>query len=194
MTGEIAALVRRHARGGPLLFLGDDQGALDLVRDSTDGAAPAVVYGRGRNVANVRAEVELVDLDIEHDPFPAVDGAFDVVVCSQWLMSMGDIGHALDEAWRVLRPNGLLVVSTTNLSALHNCVLLALGRQPSTIALDGPHPRGFAIHSTTRFLRAGGRFRLVAVRGVGLHPLTSRAVPRPLRTYAHTVVWALTKT
>jgi SAM-dependent methyltransferase len=193
MTSEIAALVMRHATGTSMLFLGDDQGVLRLLRGSTDGTEAAVVYGRGRSVANVRGPVEVVDVDLGREAFPAADGAFDVVVCNQWLMAVSDISQSIDEAWRVLSADGLLVVSTANLSALHNAVLLLLGRQPSTIALDGPHRRGFAIHSMTRFLQGDGRFRVVSVTGVGLHPFTSRVIPRPLRTYSHTVVWALRK-
>jgi SAM-dependent methyltransferase len=193
MTSEIAALVDRLATGSSLLFLGDDQGVWNRIPGRTNGSSEAVMYGRGRNVAGAPGSVELVELDLERDPFPAADDSFDVVVCNQWLMTLKNISHPIAEAWRVLAPDGLLVVSTANLSALHNCLLLVLGRQPSTIALEGPHPRGFAIHSMTRFFHAGDRFRVVAVRGIGLHPFTSRVVPGPLRTYSHTVVWALKK-
>jgi SAM-dependent methyltransferase len=192
MTSEIAALVGRHATRSSVLFLGDDQGVVQLLREK-DGVHTAVVYGRGRNVSTVRGPIEVVDLDLERDGFPAADGSFDVVVCNQWLMAMGEISHSIDEAWRVLAPDGLLVVSTANLSAPHNAILLMIGRQPSTIALGGLHRRGFAIHSMTRFLQGDGRFRVVAISAVGLHPFTSRVIPRALRTYSHTVVWALKK-
>jgi SAM-dependent methyltransferase len=193
MTREIAALVQRYAVGRSLLFLGDDQGALRLLLEGRGGTYGAVMYGHGRNIASVRGRVEIVDVDLGNERFPAADGTFDVVVCNEWLMSLSNISGTIEEAWRVLATEGLLVVSTANLSALHNCFLLALGRQPSTMALDGPHLRGFAVHSMTSFLEGDGRFRTVALKGIGLHPFTSRVIPRPLDTYSHTAVWGLKK-
>jgi len=193
MTSEIAALVQRYAVGRSLLFLGDDQGALRRLLNGRGGMYEAVMYGRGRNIASVRGPVELVDVDLGNERFPAADGTFDVVVCNEWLMALSNVSGTIDEAWRVLAAEGLLVVSTANLSALHNCILVALGRQPSTTALDGPHLRGFAVHSMTSFLEGDGRFRTVALTGIGLHPFTSRVIPRPLHTYSHTVVWGLRK-
>jgi hypothetical protein len=132
-------------------------------------------------------------VELDGGRFPAADETFDVVVANQLLVTLKDVRTPVTESWRVLALGGLFFVSVPNLAALHNCILLALGFQPTTLHIGGDHVRGFAPGSMTSFLRQGGAFRLLAKRGVGLHPFTSRVVSPPLRTYSHTLLWLLQK-
>lgn len=54
--------------------------------------------------------LELVTADAASLPFP--DATFDLVLCSEVLEHVSDPGRLLEEARRVKKPNGLLVLST----------------------------------------------------------------------------------
>jgi SAM-dependent methyltransferase len=96
---------------------------------------------RGFEVAQANFESEL--------PFP--DGAFSVVNLAQVIEHLRDPDRLLEEISRVLRPDGHLVLSTPNLCAWFNRVLVPFGVQP------------VFYESSTRSARAGAgplrRFR-----------------------------------
>jgi SAM-dependent methyltransferase len=193
MNAEIARRVHVHADAPRrVVFFGDDLGVMSLLwADDPDELDSIAVVPLGPLRGD--GPVDLGAQDPASDRLPLLDASSDVVVCNQWFMRITHVRHAMTEAWRILRPRGLLVVSVANLSALHNCVLLALGRQPTTIDLDGTHLRGFAPWSASDFLRHHGRFRVLGWTGVGLHPFSSRVMPWPLKIYSQTTVWALQK-
>ncbi|HVV23321.1 MAG TPA: class I SAM-dependent methyltransferase [Pseudonocardiaceae bacterium] len=163
-----------------------------------DGAATALVAGldprhhvvgvdwSARAVATARAHgFHLVGGGV--DALPIASGAADVVIMSEVIEHLVDTDAALDEARRVLRPGGVLLLSTPNLAAWYNRVLLGVGVQPvfSEVSLRAIHGRPGAqvvghLHMFTRralvsLLRANG-FVDVAVRGARYHD-----VPSPLR-------------
>ena len=141
----------------------------------------------------VKDKVIFSEVNIEKERFPAKDSSFDVVVCNQVLEHLKNIYTPLSEIWRVLKPDGLLVFSVPNLSCWHNCLLLAVGRQPTTLNIAGSHVRGYAIWSATKFLTKNNLLKLRELRGYGFPPFFESRVYGPLRTYCHTPIWALTK-
>lgn len=64
----------------------------------------------------------------EHLPFDS--GSFDVVTCGEVIEHVVDTDGLLDEMRRVLKPNGLLIVTTPNLAYVPNRLLLLAGIQP----------------------------------------------------------------
>ena len=101
----------------------------------------AAAAGRGFEVAQANFESEL----------PFADGEFSVVNLAQVLEHLRDPDRLLEETNRVLRPGGHLVLSTPNLCAWFNRVLVPFGVQP------------IFYESSTRSARAGAgllrRFR-----------------------------------
>jgi SAM-dependent methyltransferase len=193
----LARLLRDHAGGrGRLLQIGAGRGHhAVLLADQLRGPEAPVIYdARDRRDPEVAARTRFAAVDVEREAFPAADAAFDVALCHEVMVEMKDVRPLLAETARVLAPGGLFLVTLPNLAALHNVALLALGRQPSTLHIAGSHVRAFAIHSFGRHITGGGRFRQLAVRGIGLHPFTSAAVPGPLRTWSHTVAWLFERT
>jgi len=133
-------------------------------------------------------------VDLERGAFPAATGSFGVVVWHLNLVTLKNAVTALSEAVRVIEPGGLFVLSLPNLAALHNRVLLGVGCQPTTLHIDGgDHVRGFAPRSMSAYLRARTDARLVAVRAIGMPPVSAARVPRPLRNLGHTLIWVLRK-
>lgn len=148
----------------------------------------------------LRAEgrgLEIARIDLEAERFPWPDGCVDVVICNQVLEHLKNIWLPMSEIHRVLRPGGHAILSVPNLASLHNRVLLALGRQPTSIQVFGPHVRAYTFHEFCRFVGAGGAFAIERRRGAGFYPLLS-PWSRPLsalwRGASHTSIVLARKT
>jgi SAM-dependent methyltransferase len=194
---EIARAIKTLARGQRrLLEIDAGQGLQTLLfHNQLDRPERPVIYDReDLRGPGVRPKTDFARVDIESAVFPAPDDHFDLIVWNRDLVTVKNVGSALQEVGRVLRPRGVLVVAIPNLAALHNRLLLLVGRQPTTLHINnGDHVRGFAIASTSRFLKHDLGFRILRIAGVGLPPITGAGLPRPLRGLSHTVVWVLRK-
>jgi ubiquinone/menaquinone biosynthesis C-methylase UbiE len=145
-----------------------------------DWSADALRQARARGLALVRAGVEGADL-------PLASASADAVIMSEVIEHLVDPDSALDEAFRILKPGGSLLLSTPNLAAWYNRGLLAFGVQPmfSEVSLRGVfgrpgrqvagHLRMFTRRALTGLLVSRG-FDLIKVEGARYHD-----VPRPLR-------------
>lgn len=125
----------------------------------------AIAEGRGLEVARV---------DLETGRLPWEDGSADVVVCNQVLEHLKNVWLPMSEMHRVLRPGGHALLSVPNLASLHNRVLLALGRQPSSIRVFGPHVRGFTFAEFREFVARDGAYELERALSAGFYPLPAR--------------------
>ena len=89
----------------------------------------------------------------------------DMVVCSQVIEHVADTDGLVKEFYRVLKPNGYLVLGTPNLSSFTNILFLIMGKQPtiaevSDVALVGTwSPRNVSIN------RTGPAHRRIFTRG-----------------------------
>ncbi|MHB1508445.1 MAG: class I SAM-dependent methyltransferase [Acidimicrobiales bacterium] len=74
---------------------------------------------------------------------PLASQSVDIVIMSEIIEHLVDTDAALREAWRVLVPGGSLLLSTPNLAAWYNRVLLAIGVQPlfTEVSLRAIHGR-----------------------------------------------------
>jgi hypothetical protein len=194
---EIARMIKALAPDASrLLQIQPGRGRQTLLFSAQLGVSsrPVIYDGEDTRDPAVRAATDFGQVDVEAAAFPAADGDFDLVIWNRELVTVKNLGPALREARRVLRPGGVLVVAAPNLAALHNRLLLLAGRQPTTLHIgNGDHVRGFAIRSMTGFLTRDLDLELLRVSGVGLAPVSAAVLPAPLRGVSHTVVWALRK-
>lgn len=195
MVREIAKTLRQRARDrSRLLHLQarDSQQTLAFHVQLRAGEIPVIYDSQDARSEEIRARTDFVKVDIEQARFPSASGHFDVVVWNRELVTVRNARSALLEVQRVLRPAGLLLLAIPNLAALHNRVLLAAGRQPTTLHVGtGDHIRGYATSAMTQFLRDDLRFEVLGVKGIGLAPLTGASMPRPFRGLSHSVLWTL---
>jgi SAM-dependent methyltransferase len=191
---------RRHARllrevlrdvGSPALIVdvgcGDGAATLLAARVNPghrfvglDWSADALGRARSRGLTVLRAEVEPTGL-------PLASGCADVVVMSELIEHLVDPDSALEDARRVLKPGGTLLLSTPNLAAWYNRGLLALGVQPlfTEVSLRGVFGRpGSQVAGHLRVFTSRALVGLLAARGFGSIRVTGACyhdVPRPLR-------------
>jgi SAM-dependent methyltransferase len=197
VASEIASMIKALAPGSSRLLqvqpLSGPQ--ILLFRDQLAAPGRPVIYdGEDTRDPAASAATDFRQVDVEAAAFPAADGDFDLVIWNRELVTVKNLGPALREALRVLRPGGVLVVAVPNLAALHNRLLLLTGRQPTTLHVgNGNHVRGVVTRSMTEFLTGDLGLELLRVTGVGLAPVSAAVLPAPLRGISHTVVWALRK-
>jgi SAM-dependent methyltransferase len=136
-----------------------------------------------------RHGLTLVRATVEPPGLPVRSGVADVVIMSELIEHLVDTDSALDEAWRVLKPGGTLLLSTPNLAAWYNRGLLALGIQPvfSEVSLRGVYGRpGSQVAGHLRMFTRRALTGLLTARGFGDIEVTGARyhdVPRPLRPF-----------
>jgi SAM-dependent methyltransferase len=115
--------------------------------------------------------LEIARVDLETGRLPWEDGSVDVVVCNQVLEHLKNIWLPMTEMHRMLRPGGHAVLSVPNLASLHNRVLLALGRQPTSVRVFGPHVRGYAFREFRDLVALGSAYEVERALTAGFYPL-----------------------
>jgi len=83
----------------------------------------ALEESRRKGIITIKA-----DLNIDMIPLP--DNYFDAVLIEEVIERLTNPDHALEEAYRVLKPGGLFIVTTPNLAWWVNRIVLLLGYQP----------------------------------------------------------------
>jgi Methyltransferase domain len=194
---EIAFAIRQlETPGGRLLQVQPVQGPeVLLFRDQLARPARPLIFDQtDRRDPDVKAATDLEAVDLEAASFPAPDNHFDLVVWNRELVTLKNAMPALREVYRIVRPGGIFILGVPNLAAVHNRLLLLAGCQPTTLHINnGDHVRGFAATSLTHVLEHDLEFRVERLVGVGIAPVTSAYLPRPLRDLGHTAIWVLRK-
>jgi len=126
--------------------------------------------------------IKCYQLDVDEEDFPFEDNYFNALTALELIEHLYDPDHFLDEVYRVLKPDGLFILSTPNLASIHNRIALLFGYQPYPMRVSLKHAIGHFIHPgwgayehirvmTLRGLRELlklHRFREVKVCGAGM--------------------------
>ena len=135
------------------------------------GADPVGVEVAGAALERARAVAPGADLRLLADDgsIPLEHGSVDLVWCSEVLEHVADGSHLLQEARRVLRPGGRILV-TVPFHGRVQAALIALLRFDAHFDPQGQHLRFFTRASLAASLLAAG-FEAPSVRSVGRVPL-----------------------
>ncbi len=119
------------------------------------------------------AGVEVAACDIERDAFPFDEESVDLIIANQVFEHVKEVFWILHECARVLRVGGSLVIGVPNLASFHNRLLLAVGRQPTSLANWSAHVRGFTKSDLVATIDKPfpGGFQLVQTGGANFYPL-----------------------
>ncbi len=158
---------------------------------AADGEAAAAKYGWRVIQGDLNARL------------PISDATFDVVTSNQVIEHLYDTDRFVSEAFRVLRPGGLAVVSTENMASWHNIGSLLLGWQAFSLTnvtawhrgLGNPlanlrgsgsyedgwyHLRIFSYRGLKELFELAG-FQDVEIKGAGYYPLPTSLALRDSR-------------
>ena len=120
---------------GPLLDTGIYPGHLALAlarlgRFEISGVGRFVPPAFQRAMAERGISVE--DVDLERELLPHAEASFDRIVATEILEHLAVPGLFLSECWRVLRPGGVLYLTTPNVVDLRGRLQAVLGRSPQS--------------------------------------------------------------
>ncbi len=109
----------------------------------------------------VELERKCVLFNVEEDEFPFADDSFDIVMFCEMLEHMlMDPMHTLRQIHRVLKPNGVMVLTTPNVARLNNVLALVNGANIydpySGYGPYGRHNREYTRHELHRLLEFAG--------------------------------------
>jgi 2-polyprenyl-3-methyl-5-hydroxy-6-metoxy-1,4-benzoquinol methylase len=121
-----------------------------------------------------------------------LDKQFDIITATEVVEHLVDLDNFFLEARRVLKKDGILIVSTENLASFHNIFALILGNQPSTgpylsrLFSIGYHPCNCYQKDKERILMPPHlnvmtkkalaslfnffRFKILSIKGSGFYP------------------------
>ncbi len=133
--------------------------------------------------------------NIETEGLPYDTGAFDLVYAAELIEHLVNPDYFLEECWRVLKPDGYLLISTPNSQAWYNRFLFVMGIQPlfyevstkSPLIGAGPlkrikkgtvpvgHMRIFNVQALKDILESEG-FAIKSIRGANFAALPAPAL------------------
>ena len=124
--------------------------------------------------------IKAFKVDVDEERLPFDDTYFDVVTALEVIEHLFDPDHFLEEVYRVLKPNGVFVLSTPNLAAIYNRIALLFGYQPFPMGVSArmnigriyepdsdqslDHIRVLTLHSLRKLLELHN-FKIVEVKG-----------------------------
>ncbi len=137
-------------------------------------------------------QVKVYHADIEKDLFPFNDGSIDIIIANQILEHTKEVFWIFHEISRLLPIGGKLILGVPNLAALHNRILLGLGRQPSPIKTRSAHVRGFTQHDLLDFLEScfPSGYELKDFKGSNFYPFPP-VMARPLAKMLPNLAWGI---
>jgi SAM-dependent methyltransferase len=154
---QIRGFLQKAAPFESILDLGAGQGDdLLMAKDvcpatrllALEGYPPYVEVLKGKGI-------EVFTFDLERAKFPFADESLEVIMINQVMEHVKDVFWILHEVTRVLKTGGHFIVGVPNLAAFHNRILLALGKQPSSLKNDSAHVRGYTKGDFLNLINAG---------------------------------------
>ena len=136
--------------------------------------------------------IRVHSLNIEKDSIPFLDGSIDVIIANQVLEHVKELFWIFHEISRTLPIGGKMILGVPNLAALHNRILLAVGKQPSPLKNYSAHMRGYTKQDLLLFLENcfPGGYRLQRFGGSNFYPFPP-VLAKPLARIFPNMAWGI---
>ncbi|NIO44342.1 MAG: methyltransferase domain-containing protein [Candidatus Aenigmarchaeota archaeon] len=123
--------------------------------------------------------IKATELDIENQRFPYANNYFDCITCLDVIEHVVEKDFVIEEIYRVLKPGGILILSTPNLTSWINRILFLIGIEPiltrtstryylgikySNLSSPPDHINLFSFSSLKKFLRIYN-FKIIKIKG-----------------------------
>lgn len=124
--------IKEHGPFQTILDVGCWDGTKTL--EYANSAKAKTVYGielvkEQAEVANKKG-IKTFAFYADKDRWVFEDESIDCVISNQVIEHLSDVDHFISESYRVLKPGGVIITSTNNLSSWHNVVSLVFGWAP----------------------------------------------------------------
>jgi len=133
---RITELCVKYFKKGKVLDLGSGDGILIKKISEKTRIKPKNITGVELNKKYVKkikkAGFNIKSFDI-NEKFPFKDKEFDYIISNQIIEHLYFTDEFMEEIHRVLKPGGILILSSTNLAALHSRIILLLGFMPNAL-------------------------------------------------------------
>ena len=157
---HIISLCQSYGKTGKWLDLGCDDGSWTkkIAKRKIDWYGVEIVKERARKAAKKGIKVSVSSLE---KSLPYSNATFDLVQSNQVIEHLFNIDQFISEIYRVLKPKGILVISTENPASWHNIFALLLGWQMFSATNISVKKLGLgnplAVHQGKKFEDLGGR-------------------------------------
>lgn len=112
------------------------------------------------------AGVDALACDISVEPLPFVSRSFDLVVMTEVIEHLYNPDFAIKEIHRVLSQHGTCVLSTPNLAAWYNRILLIAGLQPISTEVSTERVMGRRLRELGQYRFPVGHIRVFTLRAL----------------------------
>lgn len=169
---------------------GDDLMAARRINSNAELHAAETFQPNLKTLLDLNINVHKINIECEKLPFP--DESMDIIIANQILEHTKEIFWIFHESSRILPVGGTIILGVPNLAALHNRILLLLGRQPSPLKTASAHVRGFTRQDITQFLNScfPGGYHIEGFGGSNFYPFPP-AVARPLAKLFPNAAWGI---
>lgn len=166
-----------------ILDIGCGNGGFSL--ELMEKVSPCQLYGIDVDKSAIKfafkRAVDVIIADTQHLPFKGEN--FDIVISNQVIEHVLNVDQFIINVQRVLKKNGMFILSTPNLCALHNRFLIMLGQQPTCLQVSeiqvGNLLRGIKTHGHVHSFSPAAlndllkyhNFSIEKITGSGMYPL-----------------------
>lgn len=135
----------------------------------------AIRFGKKRGISIKNRDIS--------KKMPYDSNLFDIITCGQVLEHLLDPLYTVKEMYRILKNEGVIIITVPNLCMLRNLFLIIEGKALSySCTFDGPHYRDYCENEIIRLLATAG-FRKIRVHGDKLNIPYGRGKLLTLKPY-----------
>lgn len=163
---EVAARYCSSNKATRILDMGCLDGAFSMILGRQLGASE--VYGvdiSQANVENAQAKgCKAITFDLDAERLPFDDASFDLIHAGDVIEHLYNPDNLLKEIQRLLTAEGICILTTPNLAALANRIVLLFGYQPFPVGTSLEYDPGKLLISNPLLL--GGHIRVFTYRAI----------------------------